>query len=221
MAKYRTFDEYVKARQVRAAEPVARRRIIKLDSANEELDGRLLDLTKGSFYWAYGSNLNPEAMAARCPGAIKIAPLALNNGALVFRGVADVVNRKHAKVHGGLWWINRNHEDTLDRYEGVNSRFYLKRYVDLHFKDVAQPYPCLYYVMAMRRGIAPPSEDYLNLLADGYRYFGLPLEALDKALMESWQDKTWTPILRQRHKRRGGKLAQSLDLNGPAYGEGE
>jgi hypothetical protein len=122
-----------------------------------------------------------------------------------------VINRKGATVHGGLWWINRKHEATLDAFEGVRSKFYLKRYLKLRFKGIDQPYPCLYYVMAMRRGIDPPNESYLQTLVEGYRDFGLPLEALEQALATTWKDKTVTPILRERRKRRGGKLAQTLD----------
>ena len=190
--KFKTFDDYVRDRMV-----------------HERVK---LDLSKGIFYWSYGSNLSKAAMARRCPGAIPIQPLTLNNGALVFRGVADVVTRSKAKVHGGLWWINHRHEETLDTYEGVRSKFYLKRYLKLKFKGIDQPFKCLYYVMAMRRGIDPPSESYLACIAEGYHDFGLPMEALDKALQEAWEDKTVTPYLRERRKRRGGKLAQSLPL---------
>ena len=171
----------------------------------------LLDPRHGCFYWSYGSNLNVEAMAHRCPGAIQIQALKLNNCALVFRGVADVVNRKGVSTHGGLWWINREHERTLDTYEGVNSRFYIKRYVKLRFQGVKEPMHALYYQMSMRRGVMPPSEPYLRTIAQGYKDFGLPLEALEAALQEAWENKTVTPVLRVRHQRRGGKLARELE----------
>ena len=218
MRKFKTFDDYVKARQVRAADPPVSRKI-RLASTNQQLN-----LKDGTFYWAYGSNLSEEAMTGehgRCKGAIKIQRLTLNDGALVFRGVADVVARKGATVHGGLWWINREHEATLDAYEGVRSQFYLKRYLRLRFAGIEKPYPCLYYTMTMRRGVMPPSEGYLQTLVEGYRDFDLPLEALEQALTESWEDKTPTPLLRERHKRRGGRMAQTIvmDPEGLSYGE--
>jgi hypothetical protein len=211
MIKFKTFDDYMKSRRVRAAEPEINR-VFRLNE-------RKLDTREGTFYWAYGSNLNVEAMIGkdgRCIGAIKIQPLTLKNGALVFRGVADVVTRKGSRVPGGLWWINKTHEATLDSYEGVYSKFYLKRYFDLHFKGIEEPIPCLYYVMNMRRGIDPPNEYYLRTLIEGYRDFDLPMEALEKALKEAWKGKKLTPLLRTRRKRRGGKLAQTIALDPPS-----
>jgi hypothetical protein len=176
-----------------------------------DAEKELLDPKHGMFYWAYGSNLNVKDMTERCPGAIKIQPLRLNSCALVFRGVADVVNRKNSRTWGGLWWINREHECTLDTYEGVNCRFYLKRYMNIRFAGIKEPARVLYYQMSMRRGVMPPSEFYLNCIAQGYRDFGLPLEALEAALEEAWEDKKVTPVLRVRHARRGGNLARELE----------
>jgi hypothetical protein len=218
MIKFKNFDDYMKSRRVRAADPQKKPRVFKIKEKGELANIRL-DAREGTFYWAYGSNLSERAMAIRCPGAIKIQPLTLKNGALVFRGVADVVTRKGAQVHGGLWWITQEHEATLDAYEGVHSRFYLKKYLQLRFKGIPEPIPCLYYVMNMRRGVDPPNEHYLATLIDGYRDFGLPLRALEKAVDAAWDNKLLTPILRERRKRRGGKLVQRLDqLSGLAYG---
>lgn len=179
--------------------------------ALSELEKALLNSKRGTLYWAYGSNLNVAAMDERCPGAHKLRALKLPEFALVFRGVADVVHRKGARAYGGLWWINHRHEATLDTYEGVNSGFYLKRYAKLHFEGIKEPVRTLYYQMSMRRGVMPPSEPYLNTIAQGYRDFGLPLEALEAALQEAWEDKKVTPVLRVRHARRGGKMARVLE----------
>ena len=208
MTKFKSFDEYVKSRQVR----------LKHD-ADGKHKNKKLDLSKGCFYWAYGSNLNEAAMAERCPGSIKIQKLTLNDGALVFRGVADVVSRADSQIHGGLWWITKANEATLDTYEGVRSRFYLKKYLKLRFGGIEKPFPALYYQMAISRGVMPPSEGYLRSIAEGYENFGLPLDALEAALREAWEDKEVTPLLRERHKRRGGKLAQQLEvqLNGVEF----
>jgi hypothetical protein len=220
MIKFKTFDDYMKSRRVRAADP-EKPRVFRIKD-KVELADQWLDTRHGTFYWAYGSNLSERAMAVRCPGAIKIQPLTLKNGALVFRGVADVVTRQGARVHGGLWWISKEHEATLDAYEGVHSKFYLKKYLRLKFKGIPEPIPALYYTMNMRRGIDPPNEDYLATLIDGYRDFGLPLRALEQAVEAAWDNKLLTPVLRQRRKRRGGKLAQrALELSGLAYGETE
>src|SRR5262245_9412195 len=86
-------------------------------------------LKSGIFYWAYGSNLNVEAMAIRCPTAVKIKPLVLPQASLVFRGVADVEYHDEDKVYGGLWYIKPKDEAALDLYEGVRGGLYEKKYM--------------------------------------------------------------------------------------------
>jgi hypothetical protein len=158
------------------------------------------------WYWAYGSNLSVAAMQRRCPGARKSQALPLDDGALIFRNVADVVYREGSIIHGGLWRITREHERTLDTFEGAG-RFYAKRYLKLEVDGVEVR--ALYYQM-MPGGVFPPSQSYFDTIADGYRDFGLPLDALNVALEESRENKSPTPLLLERHNRRGGKLARSV-----------
>lgn len=154
------------------------------------------------YYWAYGSNLNVAHMAERCPGAVQYKALALPNGALMFRGVADVVLRKGSTVHGGLWQITRACEAALDRYEGIKSGLYRKCYLTLKIRgDVVS---CLYYKMNQTPGFYPPDGAYIDCIAQGYRDFGLPLDALNDALVETAECKRPSEYFRARHKRRGG-----------------
>lgn len=160
-------------------------------------------------YFAYGSNLNIENMAHRCPAAKKVGRLFVEDAALVFRGVADVTIRENSVVPGGLWEITRACERSLDQYEGVASNFYLKRYLTIKRKGKKEQ--VLFYQMRMSTGVQPPSEFYLEVIAQGYRDFNLPLEVLDAALAESWSDKKVTPVLKARHIKRGSpKLAQAV-----------
>lgn len=162
------------------------------------------------YYWAYGSNLSMAAMARRCPGAIKVGPLSLDDGALVFRGVADVVTRKGSRIEGGLWLITPDNERVLDAYEGVGAKFYLKRYLTIEVKG--KPRDCLFYQMAISVGVMPPGERYLDTIVQGYKDFGLDLQLLDAALHEAWGTKKVTARLAERHKKRGQKLAQPSQL---------
>lgn len=160
-----------------------------------------------TLYWAYGSNLDPAGMRRRCPSAKRIGPLTLDCGALVFRGVADVVARHDSTVPGGVWRISRECERVLDQYEGVRHRLYRKRYLRLKVAGVSED--CLYYQMTASRGIMPPSEYYLDVIRRGYEYFGLDVQVLNRALEESWSDKKVTDHLRERHVRKGRpQLAQ-------------
>jgi hypothetical protein len=159
-------------------------------------------------YWAYGSNLNVRQMRVRCPRAEKFERLYMADGALVFRGVADVEGREGSTVAGGLWKITADCERALDTYEGVGAGFYVKRYVTLRVAGEVQE--CLFYKMR-ERGIFPPSEMYLASIAEGYEDFGLDVDLLKAAVEQSWSDKDKTPDMRRRYRRKGQpSLARAL-----------
>ena len=56
-------------------------------------------------YFAYGSNLDLEQMAQRCPDAEIVGPVRLENYELRFRGsgFATVAPKKGSTVHGLVW----------------------------------------------------------------------------------------------------------------------
>lgn len=166
-----------------------------------------------NLYWAYGSNLCVDAMKRRCPRATPYRPLLVNNGLLVFRGVADVeasASQSHV-VAGGLWWITRECEAALDRYEGCSASgrgLYSKRYLTLQVGDEVRK--CLFYKMNSE-GVMPPWEEYLEVIAQGYRDFDLPLDMLSQAVERSWGEKNKTPDLTRRWVARGRpSLAKAL-----------
>lgn len=164
--------------------------------------------TVSSYYWAYGSNLCLANMSHRCPDAVPVGPMYVTQAALVFRGVADVTIRKDSVVPGGLWRITNRCEEALDRYEGVGSRFYMKRYFDV--KIDGRKRSVLFYQMVMDRGVMPPSQYYLDVIEQGYRDFNLDLDVLNQYVAQSWDDKEVTPVLRERHIRKGQpKLARA------------
>lgn len=156
-------------------------------------------------YWCYGSNLNVRQMRKRCPDATPFGPLVLPNAVLRFRGVADVAYLRGTECQGGLWEISRRDEAYLDSYEGVNQvrperGLYIKRYLTLKIDDEVRR--ALYYQMNTV-GIMPPSQAYLDVIAQGFRDFGLDLERLQRAVDHSWTRQRKTPWLRNRWKRKG------------------
>src|SRR5690625_7348414 len=77
----------------------------------------------GKLYIAYGSNLNLEQMANRCPTAKVVGPSEIKGHKLVFRGphahaVATVEPCKGESVPVLVWQITSSDEKALDRYEG-------------------------------------------------------------------------------------------------------
>ncbi len=78
------------------------------------------------FYFAYGSNMAPKAMARRCPGARILGKAVLaQHRFLVIRGGHGTVRPKAgASVHGVLWRIGPRDLAALDRYEEVARGLY-------------------------------------------------------------------------------------------------
>lgn len=177
---------------------------------------------KYKLYWAFGSNLDMEAMKFRCQAAVPFCAFPLDGVALVFRHVADVVGRRGSTTPGGLWWISPKCEEALDRYEGVSRNqkwggLYEKRYVTLDLGG-GRIEEALFYKM-MRQGISPPSASYLETIERGYDDFGLDKAWLDKAARESWDRKDLTPYLRGRREREAKRNGGKLVLGRSVFGE--
>ena len=89
-----------------------------------------------TLYFAYGSNINLEQMEHRCPDALLVGPVTLQNYELQFRGsgFATVAPKKDCVVHGLLWKLTPSCEQSLDRYEGY-PRHYIKEAVTVQTAD--------------------------------------------------------------------------------------
>jgi gamma-glutamylcyclotransferase (GGCT)/AIG2-like uncharacterized protein YtfP len=73
------------------------------------------------FYFAYGSNMNVVAMAARCPRSkpLGAARLMRHQFVIMDAGYASVVRSSGGCVHGLLWDLALSDVAALDRYEGA------------------------------------------------------------------------------------------------------
>ena len=81
---------------------------------------------KQRLYIAYGSNLNLEQMAFRCPTAKVVGKSELKDYELLFRGgrrgaVATVEPKAGSTVPVLIWEIQNRDEASLDLYEGYPS----------------------------------------------------------------------------------------------------
>lgn len=146
-----------------------------------------------NLYFAYGSNLDLEQMAQRCPDAEIVGPVRLENYELRFRGsgFATVVPKKGSTVHGLVWKITPNCEQSLDRYEGY-PRHYTKETVTV--KDAAgAEIPVMVYIMAEPycRQPALPSLYYYRVIQRGFEANGLPVESLQAAWSRTI-DEVWS-----------------------------
>ena len=82
---------------------------------------------KESYYFAYGSNMNLDQMAYRCPAASVVEKVKLEGYRLTFCGrgkgcgVATILPEEGSRVEGVLWKITPECEKSLDFYEGTSS----------------------------------------------------------------------------------------------------
>jgi len=146
-------------------------------------------------YFAYGSNLYKPQMqmrtgdsgtgsdeyANRCPDSVEVATYTLREHRLAFvgegtqrwgrGGVATVIPAAGQAVHGALYRISAADEEVLDGMEGG--------YYNDEETITRQGEHVLMYVATAAMGSEnPPSAKYLNRIREGYRQWGLPLEAL-------------------------------------------
>lgn len=142
------------------------------------------------YYIAYGSNLNVEQMAYRCPGARPIGTCWLNDYELLFKGsktgsYLTVEPCIGSKVPVAVWEVSAANEASLDRYEGFPT-FYYKMEKDLAKggKIIGKAFV---YVMHEDRKIGVPSRYYVDTCLEGYKAFGFDKKYLDKALKKSKQ----------------------------------
>ena len=142
---------------------------------------------KKTLYIAYGSNLNQEQMAWRCPGAKVVAKSWLHDYALVFQGSrfgahANVIPAKGSDVPVVIWEIDKYDEMALDRYEGVRGGYYTKEYMTVEVAGKMRK--ALIYIMTPHNyGI--PADRYLETIAEGYKDFNLDIRILNEAAIHA------------------------------------
>ena len=149
-------------------------------------------MADGKLYFAYGSNINLDQMAYRCPAAQVVGPVMLEGWELLFRGsgVATIGQKEGGTVHGLLWQLTPDCERSLDRYEGY-PHLYVKEPVTVRDAQ-GQELTVMAYVMTERyRAPAVPPASYYQGILEGYRQNGLPVAALEKA---------WEQAVREVHE---------------------
>ena len=116
--------------------------------------------------------MNPSHMQERCPGITRIGKFQLEGFRLIFNYHADIIPEEGCLVHGGLWQITKDHEKALDSYEGYPD-YYGKYYQDNSmFYRMKQAYT----------NPEPPAKWYLQMVVEGYHYFGLTQEDFEESL---------------------------------------
>lgn len=140
------------------------------------------------YYLAYGSNLNREQMAHRCPGAIPVGTGYIEGYRLMYKGSSSgayltIEKAKGHRVPVGVWCVDEADEKALDRYEGCPT-FYYKKSMTITVKmdyGARIELECFVYIMHEDRRFEPPQRSYVETCEKGYKDFGFDMRYLDEA----------------------------------------
>jgi gamma-glutamylcyclotransferase (GGCT)/AIG2-like uncharacterized protein YtfP len=129
-------------------------------------------------YFAYGSNMNVEAMARRCPRskALGLARLERRRLAVMREGWLTAVRDPSSAVHGVLWDLALSDVAALDRYEGVPQGLYAK-FTQAVIAERAPRRAIVYFGANAGPGAAPP--DYIAEVLAAARAWPLPEEGVE------------------------------------------
>lgn len=146
-------------------------------------------------YFAYGTNMSPEVMRARCPGHRFLGAAVLPAHRLAFTrrsvitgtGVADIVVDPDREVWGALYQLGERDLGRLDAKEGVGFA-YIRTMLAVTTADETVHRAVAYTVASREAAEVRPSADYLDRLVEGARERMLPACYVDslRRLLEDW-----------------------------------
>lgn len=183
------------------------KRGVDLDSIPHEEGGKTgmkKNAEKRKKYIAYGSNLNLEQMAGRCPSAKVAGRGEIRDYELLFRGrresaVATLEPKKGASVPVLIWDIGPEDERNLDVYEGY-PRLYGKEDLTVQTENGCES--IMAYTMNEGHALGLPSMTYLDTITKGYLEAGFDVDILMKSVshcrdliqqeVEGMEENAWT-----------------------------
>lgn len=123
-------------------------------------------------YFAYGSNLSLEQIKRRCPEAIPMVGVYLEDYKLVYNKYADIIPCQGERVYGAIYELSINDLKNLDEFEGYP---YLYEKINLKVQDSNGVfYEAFAYVM-VEKGNKLPEDDYLDIINKGYQDWNIVL----------------------------------------------
>ena len=165
--------------------------------------------TNEKLYFAYGSNMNLNQMAFRCPDAQVVDTVRLEGYRLAFcgeeNGVATILPEEGSYVDGVLWRISERDEQHLDHYEGFPF-LYGKEPVTVTNQDGVRR-EIMAYTMNSPYKDAPalPSQSYLSGILHGCRQNGIEIESVLDAVWRTQRDTHHKVIPRKKPRQKNGE----------------
>ena len=128
------------------------------------------------YYFAYGSNLSKKQMQTRCPDSKAMFSATLPNYQLLFTGwsrvwrggVANIKGFRGRKVLGAIYEVTEQCLRQLDKYEAGYQRFNV-----IVFDEDGQQIEAVTYLKAGQTEETSPSKEYLVVIQQGYKDWGL------------------------------------------------
>lgn len=130
-------------------------------------------------YAGYGSNLNIEQMTRRCKTAELHGHGVIPDARLQFARVLTIREDDRAVVPVGLYELKAADVTALDRYEGLASRVYRRVLCAVDVAGIGYV-RCFTYIKNNDR-IAPPTDEYFDRCARGYKDWNFDLRRLHHA----------------------------------------
>lgn len=162
-------------------------------------------------YFAYGSNMNLNQMAFRCPDAEVVDTVRLEGYRLAFcmngggNGVATIIPAEGSCVDGVLWRISEQDEQHLDHYEGF-PYLYGKEPVTVTNRNGQQREIMAYTMNSPYKDTpAMPSRAYLEGILNGCQQNGIETASVLEAVwitQRELPEKT-VPHKKQRRQKNG------------------
>ena len=134
-------------------------------------------------YIAYGSNLNKEQMARRCPTARYVGTGMVEGYELKFKGrpegaYATIDPKKGGTVPVAIWEIQPYDEFRLHQYEGYPNHYFTK---NIPVKIGNHEVTGMVYIMNLRAQANLPSDKYYDTVEQGYKDCDLDIAYLEAA----------------------------------------
>ncbi len=165
---------------------------------------------EGKYYFAYGSNMNIEQMAFRCPAAEVVENVCVDGYRLAFcgrpsgNGVATILPEEGNHVDGVLWKITKECERSLDYYEGY-PHLYGKETITVKNVEGKERDVTVYTINEPYKSqLSVPSPVYLEGILEGCRENGIS----EKAVMEAAEHARENVQQRKKGKTRPADRAR-------------
>jgi hypothetical protein len=144
-------------------------------------------------YFAFGSNMDADQMATRCPGAIALGTATLEAHRLVFRGpsrkrgggVLSVDAAPSCEVRGVLYEVTTAHLEALDRFEGA-PEWYVRAQHSVTTDDGGLQSATIYR-LPERVQEMPPTPAYVAQVATAFDVLSLCHDPLEDAVSRATQ----------------------------------